>query len=474
MIPYARIAGFLTAAAGEILQVQILSIEENSLVVRTAQPVDVIRQMKLHIYDDRGDCFDTVVLPAPVRYTCRQEAFCVIYIFQVDDEEYKAAVRKLDAQYSHYVMQKLAQDDAALAEDYTGYPAQKDAWITTDFVSQRNQWYEEIRSMCEASCENQYGSMPADSKAEYAEQGKRVNNRWSDLNNKQLEFTFELDNPELWAQYEAFPIQTLWKAYWEEHRLAQHPFAACEPTGIYIGNQFCHLLFPEWELLERMLDKAKSEHLQVTVMTAYLREDAIDAMRDLLDRLFAWCETNRMPVELVANDWGTLTLLKAKQPWLIPSMGVLLNKRRKDPRMKYKIGFSDKEKTLAKNPLNEAFYSNYLRENYGLTRFEQEACGYRIVLPEGQNRLHMPYYQTNTSQYCTLYARCHEGQRGRQRMPEQCPQYCRDYVFSYPDHLHMVGRYNSLFGYNASVMTDASVLQDYVKQGLERIVVNLM
>lgn len=443
MIPYARIAGFLTTVRGENLQVQILSIEENALVVRTAQPVDAIRQMKLHIYDDRGDCFDTVVLPDPVRYTCRQEAFCVIYTFQVDDEEYKAAVNKLDAQYSHYVMKKLEQDDAALAEDYTGYPAQKDERIITDFVSQRNLWYEEMPGIVKKSCQ-------------------------------QLEFSLELDNPKLWAQYAELPIRELWKDYWEDHQLAQHPFADHVPAGIYIGNQFCHLLFPEWEQMKRMLDKAKQEQLNVSVMTAYLREDAIDTMRDRLDRLFAWCGTNRMPVEVVANDWGTLELLKEKQPWLIPSMGVLLNKRRKDPRMKYKMGFSDEEGTLAENSLNEAFYREYLRESYGLTRFEQEACGYRIVLPEGYNRLHVPYYQTNTSQYCTLYAACHEGQRGRQRMPKQCPQYCRDYVFSYPDHLHMVGRYNSLFGYDEGVMTDVSVLRDYVEQGLERVVVNLM
>ena len=59
-------------------------------------------------------------------------------------------------------------------------------------------------------------------------------------------------------------------------------------------------------------------------------------------------------------------------------------------------------------------------------------------------------------------------------MPDACPQYCRDYVFSYPDHLYMVGRYNSLFGYDPRIMADATVLADYVEQGLERVVINLM
>ena len=459
MIPYARIAGFLHVGEvdierrkqsedgkkfAEVRQVQILSIGEESLVVRAADPVEHVFKIELHIYDDRKDHFDTITLPDPVLTECHQEAFCVLYTFGIRDETYREAVRKMDVQYSHYVMRKLEQDDAALAEDYTGYPTQEDEQITTDFVALRDRWYEEIEL------------------AGFETIGKQVT------------FAIELDNPGLWTQYEEHSIQLLWKDYWEEHHLTDHPFAGCESKGIYIGNQFCHKLFPEWEQLERMLDKAKRERLQVTIMTTYLREDRIQEMQELLEQLFQWCERNQLQTEIVVNDWGTFELLKDKRKWLVPSLGILLNKRRKDPRMQYKIGFSDEEGTLAENSLNNAFYRDFLQREYGITRFEQESCGYRIVLPEGKNHLHLPYYQTNTSQYCPLYARCHEGNRGRQRMPDACPQYCRDYVFSYPDHLHMVGRYNSLFGYDPRIMADATVLADYVEQGLERVVINLM
>lgn len=374
-------------------------------------------------------------------------------------------MRKLDVQYSHYVMRKLEQDDAALAEDYTGYPAQEDEQITPDFVALRDRWYEEVTWKCKRGSDL----------ASY--DGKETTDeifRGFQKIAKQVSFSMELDNLKLWSQYEKQPIQILWKRYWQEHHLEGHPFAACEPSGIYIGNPFCHMLFPEWKLLERMLDKAKREQLQVAIMTTYLREDCIQEMQELLEQLFRWSECNQVQTEIVVNDWGTLELLRDKQKWLVPSLGILLNKRRKDPRMKYKMGFSDQDGTLAGNSLNSAFYRKFLQHEYGITRFEQEACGYRIMLPEGHNRLHLPYYQTNTSQYCPLYARCHEGERGRQRMPDVCPQYCRDYVFSYPDHLHMVGRYNSLFGYDENILTDPALLNDYVQQGLERIVINLM
>lgn len=91
MIPYARIAGFLHVGEvdieqrqqsedgkkfAEVRQVQILSIGEASLVVRAADPIEKILEIELHIYDDRGDCFDTITLPDPVLAECHQEAFC--------------------------------------------------------------------------------------------------------------------------------------------------------------------------------------------------------------------------------------------------------------------------------------------------------------------------------------------------------------------------------------------------------------
>ncbi len=35
-------------------------------------------------------------------------------------------------------------------------------------------------------------------------------------------------------------------------------------------------------------------------------------------------------------------------------------------------------------------------------------------VPEGKNSMHLPFYQTNTSQYCPLYAACTKGSRSAQ------------------------------------------------------------
>ena len=193
-----------------------------------------------------------------------------------------------------------------------------------------------------------------------------------------------------------------------------------------------------------------------------------------MDQIAAWCDRAQTRIEIVAGDWGMLSLICERGTWFEPVFGVLLNKRRKDPRVRYKIGGSGVNEPPAENALNSSFYRAYLRRTYGITRFEQESCGYCIQLPEGKNSIHFPFYQTNTSQYCPLYARCKEGSRGRQRETEACPRYCGDYVFSYPDHLHMVGRYNSLFSYDTQILTESTLLFSYIAHGADRIVLNLM
>ena len=135
-------------------------------------------------------------------------------------------------------------------------------------------------------------------------------------------------------------------------------------------------------------------------------------------------------------------------------MGTLLNKRKKDPRLSYlKSRLPDKDTgLLAENSLNADFYQKALEKNLGFVRYERESCGYPQRFPEGKNSLHLPFYQTNTSQYCTLYAQYREHNRGRQYLQTECPGYCQMQAFLYPEHLHMTGRYNSLFSLDQRVL----------------------
>ena len=458
MFPFALISGYITEDFGQRLEVRILELEEDRAVFRTADRIGTVSRLEVYFYDDRAGQYDGIVLehPAVTEILSKRTAdpawqFYFEYEVQIAEESYKKAVQKLYVAYDHYIQKKLAGDDAALSEDYTGYPAKLDDVITTDFEKQRAAWFDDIDTEAvEAS-----GLLFA-------------------LREHQAELAVELDRPELYEQYRKEAAAVFYENYWKEHGLSRHPLAQYLPGRLYIGNQFCPHLLPDWEKLKELLDKAKREHLKITLVFSYLREERIADTRTLLDQIAAWCDRAQTRIEIVAGDWGMLSLICERGTWFEPVFGVLLNKRRKDPRVRYKIGVSGVNEPPADNALNSSFYREYLKKTYGITRFEQESCGYCIQLPEGKNSIHFPFYQTNTSQYCPLYARCKEGSRGRQRETEACPRYCRDYVFSYPDHLHMVGRYNSLFSYDTQILTENTLLFSYIAHGADRIVLNLM
>ena len=458
MFPFALISGYITEEFGQRLEVRILELEEDRAVFRTADRIGTVSRLEVYFYDDRAGQYDGIVLeyPAVTEILSKREANPARQVYfkyevQIAEESYKKAVQKLYVAYDHYIQKKLAGDDAALSEDYTGYPAKLDDVITTDFGEQRAAWFGDIDTEAvEAS-----GLLFA-------------------LREHQAELAVELDRPELYERYRKEAAAVFYENYWKEHGLSRHPLAQYLPGRLYIGNQFCPHLLPDWEKLKELLDKAKREHLKITLVFSYLREERIADTRKLLDQIAAWCDRAQTRIEIVAGDWGMLSLICERGTWFEPVFGVLLNKRRKDPRVRYKIGVSGVHEPPADNALNSSFYREYLKKTYGITRFEQESCGYCIQLPEGKNSIHFPFYQTNTSQYCPLYARCREGSRGRQRETEVCPRYCGDYVFSYPDHLHMVGRYNSLFSYDTQILTESTLLFSYIAHGADRIVLNLM
>ena len=258
-----------------------------------------------------------------------------------------------------------------------------------------------------------------------------------------------------------------------------------------------------------MLEKAFENKLAVTIAFTYVRDNLLEETEELLQELEVWCQSRekeagkeqevyfpakkeqiitenlRNPInqkkkesetkydlEIIVNDWAMPILLQGK-PHLKPVLGVLLNKRRKDVRLPYKHGIGNHVDSLAENNLNCGFYQDYLKNTFDIQRFEFESCGYKVTIPDGHHSLHLPFFQTNTSQYCTLYAVCRYGDRGKQELPENCPNYCDKKVFLYPKHLKMVGRYNSLFGYDEKILWDEKQLRDYLEQGIDRIVVNV-
>lgn len=380
------------------------------------------------------------------------------YFVKVNQEDYTEEVQRLAGEYSRYIRLKLDGDDGELAKKLTGYPAELDEVHCTSLEAQKRRWFSN-------GCEIDRTSETIKNKYQI-NMSEELKELWDNT-----EFALELNHTFIYAQYLCQSLQDFLASYWEQNDLTHSWLVSRRPDRFYIGNQFCHNLFPTEEQLFSIMDKMYSEGLAITLAFSYIREFMIPSLGKLLEKVDNWCCAHEVNVEIVVNDWAMAEMLQEKtSSYLSPVFGTLLNKRKKDPRMKYKLGDTS---LFQQNSLNAEFYRKFLAGEFNIHRYEWESCGYPQEFPPGQNSLHFPFYQTNTSQYCPLYALCTTGDRGTQQLAEQCPKFCEKYALLYPEHLHMTGRYNSLFGVDKTLLEEPKMWKKMKGVRPDRIVVNL-
>ena len=452
MIPFGLLSGFMDGK-----EIRIIELAEEGFRFRLAEKAASPESFLVCFYDmEQADYHEIEIR----NYTIEEDnvsselvEFCMEYTVLVNSESYRQEVRKLQGQYSRYIRLKLEDDDEELARALTEYPEKKPV---------------------------NYYSL-------------------EERQNYSLETAIEIDRPELYREYLQNDIKQLIEQCYEWKRITGNQLDSNKQNDspdnksnighglnlnrIYIGNQFCHLLFPDEKELFMMLEKAYKESLGITIAFSYIREFMLKPIEELINRLAQWCKEKDTCIEIVINDWAMADII-AKQnaelaikkseainemrQYLIPCLGILLNKRKKDPRFPYKKG----DKSLySQNNLNEDLYRNYLQSEFGIQRYEWESCGYEQEFPQGKNSLHLPYYQTNTSQYCPLYAICTTGNRGIQYLVKECSHYCSIYRLSYPKHLNITGRFNSLFGIDKELLNHPEKIKAYANAGIDRLVI---
>ena len=446
MLPFGILAGYWGKR-----EVRITAISEYGFQTRLAAPATAEQKnapWELAFYDQKTAFYQRILLRDATLLQEKEEDFDTIYTFATDQEDYRNAVQRLALQYSQYIRWKMEDDDAALAEEMTGYPAEQDAFHLESLEEQKKVWFSDIGKETFTALQNGF--------AESGQPGQPV------------ELALELDRPEWYTAYLSMESAVFFDAYFRKNQIPDP--SIFHPDRLYIGNAFCPHLAPTEEKLFALMDKACRESFAVTLVFPFLLEENLSETQARLQHLARWCEQENKTIEIVVNDWGTAHLA-AQFPVFSLCLGVLLNKRKKDPRMTYKLG----DRTLFKqNSVHAAFYREYLKEEFRMERYEWESCGDTDTgkFPEGKNSLHLPFYQTNTSQYCPLYAACTKGSRGAQTPVRECSGFCEKQAFLYPEHLRMVGRYNSLFGVDLDVWKRMEEMLEL--RGVDRVVVNLL
>lgn len=446
MLPFGILAGYWGDK-----EVRITAISEYGFQTRLAAPATAEQKnapWELAFYDQKTASYQRILLRDVTFLQEKEEDFDVVYTFATEQEDYQNAVQRLALQYSQYIRWKMEDDDAALAEEMTGYPAEQDAFHLESLEEQKKVWFSGIGKETFTALQNGF--------AESGQPGQPV------------ELALELDRPEWYTAYLSMESAVFFDAYFRKNQIPDPP--VFHPDRLYIGNAFCPHLAPKEEELFALLNKACRESFAVTLVFPFLLEENLSETQARLQHLARWCEQKNKTIEIVVNDWGTAHLA-AQFPVFSLCLGVLLNKRKKDPRMAYKLG----DRTLLEqNSVHAAFYREYLKEEFRMERYEWESCGDTSTrkFPEGKNSLRLPFYQTNTSQYCPMYATCVEGSRGAQVPIRECPKFCERQAFLYPEHLRMVGRYNSLFGVDLTVLKRTGAMLEL--RGVDRVVVNLL
>ena len=437
MIPFGLLSGFVNEK-----EVRITEFSEEGFRFRTAKACLASANIRLAFWQMDDSCYVEVLLsPILLSYEQKYDYFYE-YTVLTEDPSYRSAVRSLLSWYGSYVNLKLNEDDSCLAMALTGYPAEQENIHYENFAAQKLSWFQEPDELPD----------------------------FSFLNTDTPELAIELDRSELYTSYLHMELSDWTTHYWTSNHLSWHPLSRLQPDRLYIGNQFCHLLLPKEDVLFALMDKAATDRLAVTLSFSYLREFMLEPVQRLLARINTWCLAHQTTVEIIVNDWAMADLLKDFTQ-LLPILGTLINKRRKDPLLSYKKGDLS---ALSENNINADFYREFLSDKLRIKRYEWESCSYLSNLPEGKHSLHLPFYQTNTSQYCPLYARCNRGNRGTQTLPKDCPHWCSAYTFLYPAHLHMVGRYNSLFALDTEILRSPELLGEWLKAGVDRLVINLL
>lgn len=297
---------------------------------------------------------------------------------------------------------------------------------------------------------------------------------WYDFQNSKVSFPQNADLAFVVSEYKIYQdvlkssFREKFRKCLEEVNIHKISFFNKELDHVYIGNDFCINLFPDEKMLIKLMNKAYEEKLGITISYPPLIQQRLEQTKRIIKVLHEFCMNKQIEIELAINDWGMIQLLKEEG---INSfnlvLGRLLNKRKKDSRMKNRMGYEKYKEEFGRNNLCSEPFGKIMTE-CKISRCEFEATQFFNEIPKGNHTLHFPFYQTNTASNCLIYANCKNNSVIQQEYPEYCPHYCSEFYFSFPRHLDVIGKNNSLFVFDKKIFIEQDVVDKYVECGIDR------
>ena len=421
-IPYGIVSCFLNGR-----QVTVLALSDSRFAVRVAETRE-IREIKLSfLHFDKAE-WETISLSSFRLVSVSEEHIGKRVTFETGDAAFKKCARSVLKTLTDYVRLKSENDDDLLVASLTDCPVE--AETAACLSGQKRIWFSGPFA----------GTVP----------GER-------------EFCLSIDRPESYERFLKLDIEDFQTDFLKRNFLSDCPLFQKKAERVYIGSAHCRHLFPE--NVDKLILRAREQGLHVTAVLPPIRESAAGFLENIMTDIL-----KSDADEIVINDLGTL--LKYQNCGKRLLLGTYLNRRRKDPRIRYKLGFQKGAELMRENNLNDVDWASELKA-LGITRFEYESCGMIQIYPKEHVSLHLPFYLTNGSHGCLIAASCEGTDPGLGRDGEVCPAYCQNRARLYPDTLRLTGRYNALFGVDTEILTNETY-QERALCGVDCIVAELL
>lgn len=170
---------------------------------------------------------------------------------------------------------------------------------------------------------------------------------------------------------------------------------------LYFGAEFCEIKIPGVKETAAAAVTAAEAGLGFTLITPYVTDRGLKLLRDVFRSLPA-----DRPAEVVANDYGTLLMLRQERPDIKPVLGRLLSGQKRG------FGVSARQadagpalaETWRESDFDLPIVREYLKD-YGVARVELDN------LPQGTSSdftasglsasLYVPYGYVTTTRYCS-------------------------------------------------------------------------
>ena len=249
--------------------------------------------------------------------------------------------------------------------------------------------------------------------------------------------------------------------------------------GIYFGQETCEILIPSVNQIQKVMEFCTANEYSFTFVTPYVAPKGIVKLSNCLEYLNSLTEE----IEVVVNDYGVLHLIEKKYTNLIPVLGRLLTKLKRDPRftisgydtasseLKNQASVEKNQKLVTQtSSIDIKTYQEFLKKK-GITRVGidtvSQGLNNKILKKWGfPVDLYWPWTYSTSGRNCAIAAHTQPG-KSFHPTDEPCHFQCKEFEFTLTSDKRM---FKTVQRGNAVWINSEPLGKDIFKSGFQRLI----